>query len=330
MLHPLEIKLADSWSPSQWGSVTVVAAVSGGCDSVALLRALAAIRSGGEGRLLAAHLNHQLRTEADEDERFVVELCRRLGIECEVGRISVRDEAEKQGDGIEAAARHARYRFLQAAAERFGARFVVTAHTADDQAETILHRIVRGTGVRGLAGMSRVRRLGHASLVRPMLNIRRDELTAYLDDIAQPFRDDKSNADRRFTRNRIRHDVLPLLREQFNTEVVDALLRLGSLAGQSQVIIDSLVDELLEDCVVSENRKMIELDLGSLAERRPYIVRELFVSVWRRRTWPMQSMGQSQWNELAEMAASSSTRAKRDFPGGVSVEVADGRMWLRL
>ena len=195
---------AEAWPPSQWANVTVVVAVSGGCDSVALLRAMAALKAGGEGRLCAAHLNHQLRPDAETDERFVVELCGRLGVPCEVGRMDVGRLAAQAGEGLEAAARKARYRFLKQTAGRLGARFVATAHTADDQAETILHRIVRGTGIRGLAGMARARRLGHATLVRPLLGVRRAELQAYLDAIGQPCRHDPSNLDPRFTRNRIR------------------------------------------------------------------------------------------------------------------------------
>ena len=168
MPHPLELKLAAAWPPSDWADVTVLVAVSGGGDSVALLRAMTALETGGQGRICVAHLNHQLRPDADEDERFVVELSRRLGVACEVERVAVDRLAAQAGDGLEAAARSARYRFLEQAAGRLGARFVATAHTADDQAETILHRIVRGTGVRGLAGMARVRPLGHATLIRPL------------------------------------------------------------------------------------------------------------------------------------------------------------------
>ena len=280
------------------------------------------------GRICAAHLNHRLRPEADDDERFVVDLCRRLGVECEVGHILVREIAHRRGEGIEAAARHARYHFLQKAAERMGARFVVTAHTADDQAETILHRVVRGTGIRGLSGMARVRRLGHASLVRPMLGVHRDELLAYLAELGQPYRNDPSNADRRFTRNRIRHALLPRLREQFNPEVVDALLRLGSLAGEAQAVIDAQVETLVERCLVTDGPDLVVLQLGALTGRPPYVVRELLAYVWRRRHWPMQSMGATQWGELASMASQSGSTAKRDFPGGVSVQISDGRMLL--
>ena len=246
MLHPLESKLAATWPLSDWGDVTVVVAVSGGCDSVALLRAMTALKTGGVGRICAAHLNHQLRPAADEDERFVVELCRRLGVRCEVGRAAVDQLAARSGDGVEAAARTARYHFLEETAGRLGARFVATAHTADDQAETILHRILRGTGIRGLAGMPRSRPLGHATLIRPLLEVRREEMRAYLDALAQPYRHDPSNADLRFTRNRIRHQTMPQLRRQFNAGLTEALLRLGTLAGEAQAVADELVAERLD------------------------------------------------------------------------------------
>ncbi len=328
MPHPLESKLAAAWPPSDWADVTIVAAVSGGADSVALLRALTAVRIAGEGRVSAAHLNHRLRPEADHDERFVVDLCRRLGVVCEVGHVDVRRAAAEAGEGLEAAARRCRYRFLQEAAGRLGARFVVTAHTADDQAETILHRIVRGTGIRGLAGMARVRTLGHASLVRPLLGIRRAELIAYLDELGQPYRRDSSNADRRFTRNRIRLELLPRLRERFNPEIEEALLRLGTLAGEAQALVDSLVGELSERCVRDEGPNATSVDLSALEGRPRYSVRELLMSVWRRMNWPLQAMGMAQWDELAGLAALPATTARRDFPGGVAVEIADGRMRL--
>jgi tRNA(Ile)-lysidine synthase len=261
MLHPLESKLAEAWPPAQWADVTVLVALSGGADSVALLRAMAALKRGGAGRLCAAHLNHQLRTDAEEDEQFVVELCGRLGVTCEVGRVAVDRLAAESSVGIESAARTARYRFLEQAAGRLGARFVVTAHTADDQAETVLHRILRGTGIRGLAGMARARPLGHATLIRPLLGVRRAELRVYLDDLAQPHRRDSSNLDLRFTRNRIRRRLLPRLQRQFNPDAVEALLRLGNLAGEVQAVIDGLVDEWFDRCVTVEAPDAVRIDL---------------------------------------------------------------------
>ena len=327
MPHLLESKLAEAWPPSQWADVTVVAAVSGGGDSVALLRAMLAIAHGDTRRICAAHLNHQLRPDSDDDERFVVDLCGRLGVRCEVERAAVAPLAAQSGDGIEAAARSARYQFLQQAAGRLGARFIVTAHTADDQAETILHRIIRGTGLRGLAGMARVRPLGYATLIRPLLGIRRAELRAYLDAIEQPYRHDQSNADRRFTRNRIRHDLLPRLRRQFNPAAAEALLRLGTLAGEAQTIIDGLVDAHLDRCVTVAGPNAASIDLAALGHEPRYLLRELLMAVWRRQGWPMQSMGRQKWDELSELAGAAAS-ARRVFPGGVMVEVSDGQMRL--
>ena len=168
-LHPFETRLADSWPPENWKDLTVLVAVSGGGDSVGLLRGLAALKPPGEGRLIAAHVNHKLRgVDSDADQEFVRGLCRQLELACEVATATV-DTAGSRGQGIEATARRARYAALEEMAGRVGARFVVTAHTADDQAETILHRILRGTGLRGLSGMSRSRPLGPATLLRPLL-----------------------------------------------------------------------------------------------------------------------------------------------------------------
>jgi tRNA(Ile)-lysidine synthase len=228
-----------------------------------------------------------------------------------------------------------------------GARFVATAHTADDQAETILHRIVRGTGIRGLSGMARARRLGHVVLIRPLLAVRRDELTGYLDALHQPYRHDPSNADPRFTRNRIRHELLPRLRH-FNAEAVESLLRLGALAGEAQAVIDELVDRRFDRCVAMEGPNTVRVNLAGLGgadilvcaeeggkrgrqeclpQGSRYLIRELLMAVWRRAGWPMQSMGMPKWDELCELATPMAA-AKRVFPGGVVVEVAGEEMRL--
>jgi tRNA(Ile)-lysidine synthase len=326
MLHPLERKLAESWPPKEWADVTVLAAVSGGGDSVALLRAMSALKTGGEGRLCAAHFNHRLRPEAEDDQRFVADLCARLQIECIAGSAEGQILASSTGRGIESAARSARYRFLEETAGRLGARFVVTAHTADDQAETILHRIVRGTGIRGLSGIARARPLGHATLLRPLLGVRRRELAAYLDDLGQSHRHDSSNADLRFTRNRIRHDLLPRLRRQINPEVVDALLRLGNVARESQAVIDLLIQSRLQECVLADEPGGILIDLGALDACPKSLIRELLIVLWRRKNWPLQAMGLRKWDEL--VALTEMSNAKQVFPGKILVEVGGGQMRL--
>ncbi len=330
-MHPFEKKLALEWSPQQWGEVTVLAAVSGGADSVALLRGLAAVRATGSprkrGSLCAAHLNHQLRgDDATADERFVAELCHHLAIPCEIGRAVVAGGPDAAGTGLEAAARKARYRFLESAAGRCGARFVAVAHTADDQAETILHRIVRGTGLAGLSGMARARPLGHATLLRPLLGFRRSEVLEYLADIGQPFRTDRTNADLRFTRNRLRHALLPHLAREYNPNVVDALVRLGRLAGEVQQWMDGQLAPLRAACPgdAAGSDRSVCIDTRPLQSEPAVVVRELLVGLWRQQGWPMQQMGFEQWDLLAEMAFASGEQSrpprKHTFPGGIVAE----------
>jgi tRNA(Ile)-lysidine synthase len=310
-------QLAAAWPPERWHDLTVLVAVSGGADSAALLRGLAEIRLAGPGRLVGAHFNHGLRgAESDADEQSVVELCRSLGLECEVGRAEAPLVAAGS-DGLEAAARQARYAFLQAAAERIGARYVVTAHTADDQAETILHRIVRGAGLAGLAGIPRHRRLGPAvTLLRPMLGLRRSDVMAYLAEIGQPYREDATNLDAAYTRNRIRQELLPQLARQYNPQVVEALLRLGRLAGEAQSVISAQVHVLLPKCVRREAPDRLSIDCRALGAEPRAIVRELLVAAWRGQGWGEQSMGFDHWERLAELALSSEP-ASLTLPGAV-------------
>ncbi|MEE9603927.1 MAG: tRNA lysidine(34) synthetase TilS [Thermoguttaceae bacterium] len=328
MLHHVEKSLALAWPPAQWRDVTVLLAVSGGADSAAMLRAVVAISGDARQRLAVAHLNHGLRgRQSDDDEAFVTKVCRELSLRCKTARVEVDKLAAQRGDGLEAAAREARYAFLRETAEQLGARYVVTAHTADDQAETILHRIVRGTGIGGLQGMPRARQLSPAvTLIRPMLGLRRAQLAAYLDDLEQPYRSDSSNEDTRFTRNRIRHELLPQLAEQYNSGVVDALLRLGKLSGEVQSVVDKLVDELIERCVVRETSQRVRIDTAALRGQSTYVIRELLMAVWREEGWPMQSMGFAQWELLAEMAVSKSL--PQTFPGEVSARKADDHLIL--
>jgi len=334
VVHLLESRLAERWPPPDWRDLSILLAVSGGADSVALLRAMHRLKAAGEGTLLVAHFNHHLRAdESDHDEAFVVELCRRLEIVCEVGSPQRRRLAAGQGEGLEGAARRARYAFFQHAAARLGARYVVTAHTADDQAETILHRIVRGTGIAGLAGMARARPLGPAAtLIRPLLGFRRAELLAYLDDLRQPYRVDSSNRDTRLTRNRIRIEILPRLAEACNPAAVDALVRLGQLAGEVRNVIAGLVEGLLDRGVLPAPAGAVRILLAPLAGQPRYVVRELLIAVWQRQQWPLQSMGFAEWELLAEMAlappASPRAACKRAFPGEILAELADGELHL--
>jgi tRNA(Ile)-lysidine synthase len=335
MPHDFESRFAECWPPQDWCEVTVLVAISGGMDSVALLQAMLRVKKSGAGRLCAAHFNHRLRSAADADEQFVRELCADLRIPCEIGRAETAQIASASGEGIEEAARRLRYDFLESTAGRLGARYIATAHTADDQAETILHRILRGTGLSGLSGIARTRRLGHATLIRPLLGFRRTEIERYLAALGQKTCQDASNFDRRFTRNRIRLELLPLLSREYNAQVVEAILRLGSLASEVQAVVDRAVAEIFEKKVRLESETSVRIDLVGLETAASYLLRELLLSVWRKQNWPLQAMGFAEWNLLEKMAQDSfalSQRSgeKRILPGGIQVATEPGEMRLRL
>ena len=198
MLNKLSAALRELVQPGD----TLVCAVSGGADSVALLFGMYLLREKLQLRLSAAHFNHHLRgAESDEDEAFVREFCARYEIPLTVGGAFVKPGRK----GLEAAAREARYDFLRGLPGK-----IATAHTADDNAETVLMHLLRGTGLKGLGGIAPV----NGPLIRPMLNITRQEVEAFLLEYALPHREDSSNASDDFLRNRVRHHVMPLLRSE--------------------------------------------------------------------------------------------------------------------
>jgi tRNA(Ile)-lysidine synthase len=313
--HTLERGLSHDWPPPQWRDLHVVLAVSAGPDSVAMLRGMHAIkqRSGGAGLLVVAHFNHGFRgLAADADQAWLEQLCRSLNLRLVSGKASGLTDAEIRGDGWEAAARASRYRFLCETAENFGARFVAVAHNADDQVETVLHRILRGTGLDGLAGIPPHRPLSPSvTLVRPLLTAARGEILKYLADIGQDFRTDETNTDTRWTRNRLRHELLPLLRERYNRSVDDALTRLAAQAEEAQHLIVDLAEKVFDECVSREvihtedsssDAIRVRIDCRRLSESPLPVVREVCRMAWQQAHWPLLAMGFDQWRQLAELA----------------------------
>ena len=320
-MHPFVVKIQAALSTSDWRSVTSLVAVSGGADSVALMRGLQELQAErvGLGRLLVVHFNHGLRgLAAAADEAFVVNLASKFGLACVVGRASAADGITT-GDSLEAAARDARYAFFRETADQCGARYLWTAHTADDQAETVLHRVLRGTGLSGLAGIPRVRPLSPlTTIVRPMLAVSRAEVLAYLQAIGQSYCEDATNADRAFTRNRLRHELLPLLQEQYNPRIGEVLRQLGALAGEAQEVIQAEVTKLSERACRFQPQGLL-IDLPALRDVAPYLVRELFIYLWQSQAWPLQAMNFEKWHELSALALSSDDKTSI-FPGHIRAQ----------
>lgn len=208
----------------------VIAAVSGGADSVAMLFALYLLRDELGITLEAAHFNHHLRgAESDRDEAFVTDFCGRYDIPLHLG--SGRIVPGKKG--LEAAARDARYAFLRRLPGK-----VVTAHTADDNAETVLMRLIRGTGLKGLGAIAPV----SGNVIRPMLTVTRDDVEAFLEEYALPHVEDSSNGTDDFLRNRIRHGILPLMRAE-NPRIGENLSAMALLLRQDEACLQAMIPE---------------------------------------------------------------------------------------
>ncbi|MGB6200011.1 MAG: tRNA lysidine(34) synthetase TilS [Candidatus Acidiferrales bacterium] len=217
---------------------TLGVGVSGGADSVALLRLLLELRDQMGIRLVVLHFNHQLRgAEAAADQRFVEELATTHKLECEVSAQDVREVARREKRNLEDAARRLRYQFFEHAVAQGWVTRVAVAHTSDDQAETVLAHLLRGTGITGLAGIHPV----FGTIVRPVLEIRRQELRDYLAGLGQTWREDATNEDTTRLRARIRHRLLPFLEEEFEPQVVARLNRLASLAADEEAFWDSWI-----------------------------------------------------------------------------------------
>jgi tRNA(Ile)-lysidine synthase len=248
-------------------------AVSGGADSVALLHIL--VRLGGPRRwaLEVLHFDHGLRgEESDGDRRCVEELAARLGLPCHVERADVR--AAAAGANLEQTARQMRYRFFKEVRERRGLDVVATGHTASDQAETVLMRVLHGAAAESLAG---IRPVNDGWIVRPLIEATREDVRGWLRAQGLEWREDSSNIDSCYDRNRMRHELLPLLRREWNPAVDDALARLATAFARDEEFWDTQVETVWVAAAV-RSRYGVVMDLKILGEAHA----ALQVRVWKK------------------------------------------------
>ena len=252
----------------------VLVALSGGPDSVALAALLLKLRDEMPLEVRLAHFNHRLRDEAGGDERFVRDLARRWVLPLAVGAADVRSYAARKKINLEEAGRELRYRFLRRAAAAGGATKIATGHTMTDQAETVLMRLMRGTGLAGLAGIAPLVAGPPCPIIRPLLGLTGPDLRAWLEAEGRPFREDASNRDGRFLRNRIRAELLPELARRYEPQIVAHLARLAGIVREDDELLHGFVRELLDEFVL-RRRGSVELDLKTLPLLLPALARRV-------------------------------------------------------
>lgn len=248
-------------------------AVSGGSDSVALALLMAELSAAGVLQLAGlAHLNHGLRgAESDRDAEFCAGLAVDCGVSLDVEHCDVASIATRRRRSLEEAAREARYDFLERVRQQRGADVVAVGHTRDDQAETVLLRLVRGAGPRGLTAIHPRRQ----QIIRPLIDLRRLDLQAYLQSRQRGWRDDASNLDRRRRRNRLRHDVLPALVASEGDSVVNVLARTAEIARADEALLAALALDA-RGRVATRHEECVRLDLAALT-REPLALRRRVV-----------------------------------------------------
>jgi len=314
----------------------LAAAVSGGADSVAMLCLLLELRAELGIVLSVAHVNHKLRgEEADEDERFVAKLARQHGLELHVCEGKV-DRNERSGafSGIEAAARELRYRFFRQLAREGRVTKIATAHTLDDQAETVLLRIFRGTGIRGLSGIHPRIVFGEqgaafGELVRPLLGFRRAALQEFLHERGQSWREDSSNRDTAFLRNRVRHQLLPIIGEEFGEAAIEHMGELAEIARAEEEHWAQMHPEIRgQGGGAAETRQAATLRVGRLS-MLPLAAQRRLVRAWLEMNAPDSRISFRLIEEALELARGAAGK-KLELPSGRSLRRGRQELGLEL
>lgn len=315
-------QIRNVWPPNRWVEYNVLVAVSGGADSVALLKALAEIKKANEtdasGLLIVAHFNHQLRgADSDGDADFVRQLAASLELEFRSGSAEHDSAASSEND-----LREQRYKFLVEAARKSNCRYIATAHHRDDQVETVLFRLFRGTGVGGLGGIPTARVVDESlTIIRPMLNVSKCEIESALGEWNQTWRIDVSNTASQYTRNFIRNEILPNVRERFGS-IDESVVRLSQQASEQQEFVLDQALALFD--AVSQDGENLLIDCGKLQGQSPVLLRELFIEVFRRQSWPVSQLGFRELNRLACLVGSENDEPRFQLPGAISCQKDDG------
>jgi tRNA(Ile)-lysidine synthase len=307
----------------------VLLAVSGGADSTALLYAMLALKDEGVlgAELICAHINHQLRgVESDGDEKFVIAEARNLSLEVTTRRVDVRGFARKNKLSIETAARKLRIESLLDIAKANNCNRIATAHQKDDNAETVLQRLVRGTGFRGLGGIWPMRKFADdISFVRPLLCVGRDEIIEYLEGRNLKWRTDKTNEDCKYRRNFIRHRLIPELQQEFDGSVVEQLFDLSQSAQRFYSLVCSCADKVWPELIDCSGDKL-KLELKSFSNQPEPVKVEVVRRSLARLGGGERDLTQQHYKEILQLAEQNIGGRKIILPAGFVVSREYGNL----
>lgn len=339
---------------------SVLVAVSGGADSVALLHVLSELHKDMGFRIEAAHLHHGIRPRAaDEDAAFVRNLCKELCVVCHIEKADAPAFSRSAGLSVEEAARELRYKFLREVADAHGHTKIALGHTVNDQAETVLMHLIRGAGLLGVSGMKPISgttsghegktgtrsdrasdivstdearitpsRTPRISFIRPFLKTKRAEIEEFLASREILYREDASNVDTTFLRNRVRHELMELLKEKYNPRIIEVLGSHATLFAQAEDYLSQIALEAYEDCLRSETTENIELELTTLVSYHTCVQSYVFREAYRRLCGSLKDLGFVHIASLVNLACSGQSGDSIDISSGTSAWLEGQSFWL--
>jgi tRNA(Ile)-lysidine synthase len=290
----------------------VIAGLSGGADSVFLIHALNSLSSTLSFKITAVHVNHMLRgRESDADQDFCEALCAGLGIPLRVFSEDIGAQAEAQGISQEEAGREARYRLFSKVLEEVGGDVIAVAHNLEDRAETVMMNILRGCGLEGLSGMD----YKNGVIVRPILNISREDIEAYLEEKGQGYRIDSSNYTNAYFRNRIRNQLFPFIRENLGTDPVESLLRLSRLAGEDQDYLEETARQAFGQHVTMPRPQELFMDRGCLNEMNKAVSSRIIRLSWEKLKGDKRNLESIHVDQILKLSRTGGPHGAISLPG---------------
>lgn len=311
----------------------ILLAVSAGLDSMGMLTLFRNIQAPFDLKIAVGHVNHQLRDDAQEDVTFLREYCLTHDIEFYLEEVDVNEAVLNSDESMEMNARRMRYQALSRMKSRANADFIATAHTASDQAETILLRILEGTGVKGLQGI----RAQRDDIIRPLLDFDRSEIAEYARIHDVPCRQDVTNQDLDIKRNWIRHELLPQIRQDVNPNVNSALNRFSAIQTEVHDLLEDSGHKAFEEALLEQSADQIILDLGKCQTYFTAILKTLFINCLAELDIPTHSLNFSQMEQLTHIVNAGKSGAQVTLPDEVIV-IKDrkqllfsrGRPWVKF
>ena len=254
----------------------IIACVSGGADSMAMLKTLINLKQLTKyNELVVCHVNHMLRKEAEEETEFVKDFCEKHDIRCFVKYVDINAIAKENKIGLEEAGRKERYKFFNEIKEKENINKIAVAHNKKDNSETVLMHLLRGSGLNGLTGIHPVRDY----YIRPIIKCTREEIENYLKENNIEFKVDKSNEELDYTRNKIRNKLIPNLEKEYNENIVDSLDRLSEIVMEEQEFIEEEIKKTYSKCLLKESNNSVELDLKKFNLNHKFLKEQIIIYI---------------------------------------------------